>query len=88
MARHAATFQEVSVRQACQIFAISECCYRYRPALHIENQHIADVLIRVTDSLKTGDSGCVTCIYVMLKGSDGATKGSLLSIADGHLTCE
>ncbi len=34
MAQHAVTFKGVSVRQACQIFAISECCYRYKPVLH------------------------------------------------------
>ena len=49
-AQHAVTVQGVSDRQACQIFVISECCYRYRPALHAENQLIADWLIRVTDS--------------------------------------
>lgn len=45
MAPHAVTFQGGSIRQACQIFAISECCYRYTPVLHIENQYIADWLI-------------------------------------------
>ena len=65
MAQHAVTVHGVSVRQACQIFVISECCYRYRPALYAENQQIADWLIRITNNQRNWGLVCVTCIYAM-----------------------
>lgn len=42
--------KNISVRKACQIFSISETCYRYSPKLKEENSLIADLLIRLTDS--------------------------------------
>ena len=68
MAQQAVTFQGVSIRQACQIFAISECCYRYTPVLHIENQYIADWLIRITDSQKNWGFGLC---YLYLRNVKG-----------------
>jgi len=35
------------IRVACQVFAISETCYRYQPKLSDENAEIADWLVRL-----------------------------------------
>ncbi|ACT08231.1 hypothetical protein Dd1591_3418 [Dickeya chrysanthemi Ech1591] len=50
MALYAVEHREISIRLACQVFVISECCYRYRRLLSQENQIIADWLVRITDS--------------------------------------
>lgn len=47
----------VSIRQACRIFLVSECCYRYTLLLSQENQLIADWLIRITDSQRNWGFG-------------------------------
>ena len=68
MAQHAVTVHGVSVRQACQIFVISECCYRYRPALYAENQQIADWLIRITNNQRNWGFGLC---YLYLRNVKG-----------------
>ena len=40
--------RNLSIRLACQTFAISETCYRYQPKLAETNQLIVDWLIRLT----------------------------------------
>lgn len=50
MAQDAVRNRNVSVRFACQLFVVSESCYRYQPHLNEENDLIADWLIRITDS--------------------------------------
>ena len=35
----------ISIRLACQVFKVSEGCYRYQPVLADENQEIADWLL-------------------------------------------
>ena len=52
MAQDAVKSRNVSVRFACQLFVVSESCYRYQPRLSEENSLIADWLIRITDSQK------------------------------------
>lgn len=42
----------ISIRLACEAFAISEACYRYQPRLSDENIEIADWLIRLTHNQK------------------------------------
>lgn len=42
---------------ACQLFAVSESCYRYRPQLNEENAVIADWLLRITDSQRNWGFG-------------------------------
>lgn len=68
MAQHAVTVKGISVRQACQIFVISECCYRYRPALHVENQQITDWLIRITNNQRNWGFGLC---YLYLRNVKG-----------------
>jgi putative transposase len=42
----------ISIRLACEAFAISETCYRYQPRRSDENIEIADWLIRLTHNQK------------------------------------
>lgn len=70
MAHHAVTVKGISVRQACQIFVISESCYRYMPTLHVENQQIADWLIRITSNQRNGGFGLC---YLYLRNVKGFT---------------
>ncbi|GGY59993.1 hypothetical protein GCM10011297_35320 [Bacterioplanes sanyensis] len=39
--------RKISIRLACQIFAVSETCYRYQPILSDENAEIAHRLIKL-----------------------------------------
>jgi len=57
MAQHAVTFKGVSIRQACQIFTISECNYCYKLVLRSENLRISNWLNRITDSQKNWGFG-------------------------------
>ena len=53
----------VSIRFACQIFGISETCYRYEPKLSYENAEIAEWLIRLTNTYRNWEfMPCTLCI--------------------------
>jgi putative transposase len=52
MAVRAVEKYQVSIRLACQIFGISETCYRYQSKLSSENAEIADWLLRLTTANK------------------------------------
>lgn len=45
MARQAVTNKALSVRYACEVFGVSQTCYRYQPKLVDENAVIADWLL-------------------------------------------
>lgn len=70
MAQHAVRHHGVSIRLACQIFLVSECCYRYTPLMSEENQLIADWLIRITDSQRNWGFGLC---YLYLRNVKGFT---------------
>ena len=57
MARQAVAVRRVSVRLACEAFAISETCYRYEPKLSDENAEIADWLMRLTQAQRNWGFG-------------------------------
>ena len=42
---------------ACEVFVISETCYRYQPKLSEENADIADWLIRLTHNQRNWGFG-------------------------------
>ena len=44
-------------RMACEVFVISETCYRYQPKLSEENADIADWLIRLTHNQRNWGFG-------------------------------
>lgn len=57
MAKKAIEERGISVRLACQAFAISETCYRYQPKLSQENAEIADWLVRLTHNQRNWGFG-------------------------------
>ena len=50
MAKSIVARDGISVRLACQVFGISETCYRYQPKLDSENAEVADWLLRLTQT--------------------------------------
>lgn len=48
MAQRAVQDKSISIKLACEAFAISQTCYRYQARLSSENSEIADWLIRLT----------------------------------------
>jgi putative transposase len=48
MAYKAVQEKGLSIRKACQVFSISQTCYRYRAKLSDDNALIADWLLRLT----------------------------------------
>lgn len=58
----------ISIRLACETFAISETCYRYKPKLSDENADIADWLIRLTHNWKDWGFGLCFLFLRNVKG--------------------
>ena len=54
--------QSISIRQACQIFVISETCYRYKAKLSDDNACIADWLLQLTHNQKNWGFGL--CFFI------------------------
>lgn len=50
MAKSVVARDGLSVRLACQVFGISETCYRYQARLDSENAEVADWLLRLTQT--------------------------------------
>jgi putative transposase len=61
MAQDAVRSRNVSIRFACQLFVVSESCYRYQPQLNEENEVIADWLLRITGSQRNRGLACAFC---------------------------
>jgi len=57
MAIDAVAHQNISIRKACIFFNVSEGCYRYQPKLSIENEKIAEWLVRITTSQRNWGFG-------------------------------
>jgi putative transposase len=57
MARRAIQEKFISIKVASQAFQVSETCYRYQPKRKVENEVIADWLIRLTENRRNW----VTC---------------------------
>ncbi len=50
MAKEVVAQRGISIRVACQVFTVSQSCYRYEAKLNAENEQIADWLLRLTDN--------------------------------------
>ena len=50
MAKEVVAQRGISIRLACQVFTVSESCYRYEAKLNAENEQIADWLLRLACS--------------------------------------
>jgi putative transposase len=68
MARRVVTERGISVRLACQIFTVSETCYRYEAKKNAENEQIADWLLRLTDNNRNWGFGLC---YLYLRNVKG-----------------
>jgi putative transposase len=60
--------RQISIRQACETFGISESCYRYQPLLGSENEEIADWLLRITTTQKRWGFGLCYLYFRNTKG--------------------
>lgn len=50
MAKEVVQQRGIAIRLACQVFSVSESCYRYESRQNAENDEIASWLLRLTDS--------------------------------------
>jgi putative transposase len=57
MAKQIVTQRKISIRLACDIYGISETCYRYRPSLSVNNRIIADWLLRLSHNQRNWGFG-------------------------------
>ena len=57
LAQKAVIDKEVSIRLSCQLFSISETCFRYQPKLNDENVVIADWLLRLAENQRNWGFG-------------------------------
>ena len=57
MAERAVREHGVSIRFACEIFQVSQSCYRYVPRMHAQNEEIAQLLQRLTDNHRNWSFG-------------------------------
>jgi len=57
-----------SIRRSCELFAVSETCYRYEPKLSSENEQIADWLVRLTHNQRNWGFGLC---YLFLRNVKG-----------------
>ena len=77
MARRVVTERGISVRLACQIFTVSETCYRYEAKKNAENEQIADWLLRLTDNHRNRGFGLCYLYLRNVRASSGTTSGSI-----------
>jgi len=68
MARRVVAERGISVRLACQIFTVSETCYRYEAKKNAENEQIANWLLRLTDNHRNWGFGLC---YLYLRNVKG-----------------
>jgi putative transposase len=57
-----------SIRRACELFTVSQTCYRYEPKLSRENERIADWLVRLTHNQRNWGFGLC---YLFLRNVKG-----------------
>ncbi len=57
MAKQVVKDRQTSIRQACEMFSISQTCYRYEARCRAENDEIADWLIRLTSNQRNWGFG-------------------------------
>lgn len=68
MAKKTVAERAISIRLACNIFLISETCYRYKRKLSAENIRIADWLIRLTHNQRNWGFGLCFLYLRNVKG--------------------
>ena len=73
MAKEAVVQRGISVRLACDVFTVSESCYRYEARRNAENARIADWLTRLTDNNRNWGFGLC---YLYLRNVKGFHRGA------------
>lgn len=68
MAKRTVNDRGISIRLACQIFSVSQTCYRYEAKTDAENEQIADWLLRLTDNHRNWGFGLC---YLYLRNVKG-----------------
>ena len=68
MAKEVVAQRGISIRLACQVFTVSESCYRYEAKRNAENTRIADWLLRLTDNNRSWGFGLC---YLYLRNVKG-----------------
>ncbi|MCK0512352.1 IS3 family transposase [Aromatoleum buckelii] len=68
MAKEVVARRGIPIRLACDIFQVSETCYRYEAKRNSENQEIADWLMRLTDNHRNWGFGLC---YLYLRNVKG-----------------
>lgn len=68
IAKGAVENKAISIRLACQIFQVSEACYRYQPKLNFEKDLIADWLVQITHNQKNWGFGL--CFFLLRNVKD------------------
>lgn len=68
MAKRAVQERNISIRLACELYQISQTCYRYEAQLNAENEQIANWLIRLTDNNRSWGFGLC---YLFLRNVKG-----------------
>ena len=64
MAKEVVQQRGIAIRLACSVFSISESCYRYQSQLNVENEQIANWLVRLTDNNR---NWCFGLCYLYLR---------------------
>ncbi|MBU2875086.1 hypothetical protein KO508_13845 [Marinobacter salexigens] len=68
MAPKAVAAARCSIRQACEVFSVSESCCRYRAKLSSENTEIVDLLVRLTQNQRNWGFGLCFLYLRNVKG--------------------
>ena len=68
MAKQAVERHGISIRVACELFVVSQTCYRYQAKRNAENELIADWLIRLTANRKNWGFGLCFLFLRNVKG--------------------
>ena len=68
MAERAVQEKGISIRLACEIFSVSQTCYRYQPKFSSENELIAQWLLRLTDNHRNWGFGLCFLYLRNVKG--------------------
>ncbi len=68
MAKEVVALRGISIQQACQVFTVSQSCYRYEAKPNAENTRIADWLLRLTDNNRSWGFGLC---YLYLRNVKG-----------------
>ena len=68
MAKRAVEQHGISIRLACDLFQVSQTCYRYQAKLNAQNELIADWLVRLTANKKNWGFGLCFLFLRNVKG--------------------